>query len=77
MENLIAIEAKTSGNNRSRRVPYAFVESFHSTCIEKKEVILSQIFACERLKKFTKDDTDQIILEKEIFDLKLILDLIE
>jgi hypothetical protein len=42
----------------------------------KKEVILSQIFACERLKKYSTDKADQIILEKEIFDLKLILDLI-
>ena len=76
-ENLFAIEAKTSGNSKSRKVTYALVDSLHSTCIEKKEIILGQILACEKLRKYTNDRIDGIILEKEIFDLKLILDLIE
>ena len=40
-------------------------------------ILLEQIHACERVLKYTSDRIDQIILEKEIADLKLMLDLIE
>jgi hypothetical protein len=39
--------------------------------------MLGQIQACEKLLKYTGDRLDQIILEKEIADLKLMLDFIE
>ncbi|HEX9319108.1 MAG TPA: hypothetical protein VF884_09250 [Nitrososphaeraceae archaeon] len=76
-ENPFAIEAKTTGLKKSRSVTYSLVDSYHSTCIDKKDIILGQIQACERLLKYTGDRIDQIILEKEVADLKLILDLIE
>jgi hypothetical protein len=76
-ENPFAIEAKTAGLKKGRNVTYSLVDSYHSTCIDKKEIILRQIQACERLLKYTHDRVDQIILEKEVADLKLILDLIE
>ena len=77
VENLFAIEAKTIGLKNSRNVTYSLVDSYHSTCIDKKDIILGQIQACERLLKYANDRMDQIILEKEIADLKLMLDLIE
>lgn len=77
VENLFAIEAKTIGLKNSRNVTYSLVDSYHSTCIDKMDIILGQIQACERLLKYANDRVDQIILEKEIADLKLMLDLIE
>ena len=71
------IEAKTTGLKKRRNVTYSLVDSYHSTCVDKKDIILGQIQACERLLKYTDERLDQIILEKEIADLKLILDFIE
>ncbi|MGA8484433.1 MAG: hypothetical protein WB706_08535, partial [Nitrososphaeraceae archaeon] len=38
---------------------------------------LSEIQACERLLKYTRDENDKIILENEIAELKLALDLLQ
>jgi hypothetical protein len=77
MESPFIIEAKTTGSNTNRSVTYSPVDTYHNIFIDKRELILAQIHACEILLKYTKDRTDQIILEKEIGDLKLMLDLIE
>lgn len=77
MESPFIIEAKTTGSNRNRSVTYSPVDTYHNIFIDKRDLILAQIHACEILLKYTKDRTDQIILEKEIGDLKLMLDLIE
>jgi hypothetical protein len=77
MESPFIIEAKTTGSNMNRNVTYSLVDTYHNVFIDKKDLILAQIQACERLLKYTKDRIDQIILEKEIGDLKLMLDLIE
>lgn len=77
MEVPFVIEAKTTGLRKSRNVTYSLVDSYHTTCIDKKDIILGQIQACEKLLKYTGDRLDQIILEKEVADLKLMLDFIE
>jgi hypothetical protein len=77
MESPLIIEAKTTGSNTNRIVTYFPVDTHHNIFIDKRDLILAQIHACERLLKYTKDRIDQIILEKEIGDLKLMLDLIE
>jgi hypothetical protein len=77
MEPPFIIEAKTTGSNRNRSVTYSPVDTYHNVFIDKGDLILAQIHACERLLKYTKDRIDQIILQKEIGDLKLMLDLIE
>jgi hypothetical protein len=76
MESPFIIEAKTTGTNTNRNVTYSPVDTYHNLFIDKGDLILAQIHACERL-KYTKDRIDQIILQKEIGDLKLMLDLIE
>ena len=38
---------------------------------------MSEIQACQRLLKYTRDENDKIILENEIAELKLALDLLE
>ncbi|HXS60714.1 MAG TPA: hypothetical protein VN703_07895 [Candidatus Sulfopaludibacter sp.] len=70
------IEAKTSGFSEKKSISYYFIESVHSLCLNKIEIILEQIQACERLLKYVKDKTDEAIIEKEILELKFALDLI-
>lgn len=77
MEAPLIIEAKTTGSNSNRNVTYSPIDTYHNVFIDKKNLILAQIHACERLLKYSNDRIDQIILEKEIADLKLMLDLIE
>jgi hypothetical protein len=76
MESAFVIEAKTIGHKGGRNVIYS-VENSYSICIDKRGIVLGQIDACEKILKYTSDRIDQIILEKEIADLKLMLDLIE
>ena len=72
------VEAKTCGcKEKGKSVSYHFVESAHSLCLEKGELILSQIQACERLLKYSKDDDETVVLKDEISKLKLALDLIK
>jgi hypothetical protein len=71
------IVAKTCGcKDTKRKVTYSFVDSYHSLCRDKNDIILSEVQACERLLKYTRDDNDTVVLEKEIGELKLALDLL-
>jgi len=75
-ENPFVIEAKTCGCKDKRSITYSFIESSHSLCIDRRDIILAQIQACERLLKYAKDETDLNTIEKEILELKFALDLI-
>ena len=69
------IEAKICGfNNTGKKVSYHFVEPSLNLCLEKSELLLGQIHACERLLKYRKDDEEVSILIKEIAKLKLAMD---
>ena len=70
------IDAKTCGCKASGRVAYSFVDTTHALCIDRKDIMIAELEACERLLKYAADESDRIILEKEIADLKLALDLI-
>ena len=61
---------------KEEKVFLYFIESSHSLCLGKGELLLSQIQACERLLKYTKDDEEITVLNDEIAKLKLVLDLI-
>jgi hypothetical protein len=70
--------AKTCGcKDSGKKVTYSFVDSYHSLCMDKKDIILSEIQACERLSKYTRDENDKITVEKEVEELKLTLDLLQ
>jgi hypothetical protein len=74
--------AKTCGcENKKRKVTYSIIDSYHSLCHDKKDLILGQIEACQRLVKYTtqngRDETDKQAIENEIDELKMILDLIQ
>jgi hypothetical protein len=75
-ENPFVIEAKTCGCKDKRSITYSFIESSHSLCIDRRDIILAQIQACERLLKYLKDKTETAAVEKEIATLKLTQDLI-
>jgi hypothetical protein len=75
-ENPFVIEAKTCGCKNKKNITYSFIESSHSLCIDRREIILAQIQACERLLKYVKEDIDLRLIEKEISELKLTQDLI-
>jgi hypothetical protein len=71
------VEARTCGcKERGKSVSYHFIESAHSLCLGKGELMLAQIQACERLLKYTKEDEEITTLKDEITKLKLALDLI-
>lgn len=71
------ITAKTCGcNYNGRKVIYSFVESFHNLSKDKKDIIISEINACERLRKYARDELDKKVIETEISDLKMALDLL-
>jgi hypothetical protein len=71
------VEAKTCGCEKTKRsISYHFIESSHSLCLDKGELILAQIQACERLLKYAKDEGEINILKEETAKLRLALDLV-
>lgn len=71
------VEARTCGcKERGRSVSYHFIESIHGLCLEKGELMLAQIQACERLLKYAKDEEEIDVLKEEIAKLRLALDLV-
>lgn len=71
------MKAKTCNRKKKRDIIYPFVDSYHSRCLDKKEIILAQIQACERLLKYVTDENDMSILGKEVAELRLALDLMD
>ena len=75
-ETPFIIEAKTCGCKK-RDISYSFIQSSHELCINRKEIILAQIQACERLLKYVNGEIDLVkVINREIAELKLALDLI-
>ena len=71
------IVAKTCGcRPNDRKITYSFVDTYHGTCKNKKDIIISEIQACERLRNYTRDESDKKAIETEIAELRLTLDLI-
>lgn len=71
------VVAKTCGcKDQNRKVTYSFVDTYHSLSKDKKDIIMSEIEACERLRNYTKDGVDKDVIEIEIAELKMTLDLL-
>ena len=72
------ITVKTCGcKDNERKVIYSFVESFHNLSKDKKDILISENkHACERLRKYARDERDKEVIEAEISDLKMALDLL-
>ena len=72
----ILVEAKICGcNTNPKSISYNFIESSHSLCLDKREIILAQIQACNRLLKYAKDESDREAINRELGELKLTLDM--
>lgn len=76
-ESPVIILAKTCGcKEKNMKVTYTFIDSYHSLCLDKKDIISAEIEACNRLSKYTRDELDKKVIEREIAELKMSLDLI-
>jgi hypothetical protein len=77
----ILVEARTCGSagaqggQGARKVAYKFTNAFHSLCLDKRDILLSEIAACEMLLKCTSDESDKLAVEKELSELRMALDL--
>jgi len=71
------IVAKTCGCKNNRRVTYLFVEGYHSLCHNKKDIIIAEIEACEKLLKYSRSSDEKELVQREIDELKTMLDLIQ
>jgi hypothetical protein len=77
IETPLHIEAKTCGcKEKGLKIAYSFVDSYHSLCLDKKDIMLEQLHACERLLKYTTDEMDRSAVIKEIAQIKMTLDLL-
>jgi hypothetical protein len=70
------VTAKTCGCRTNRRkVTYAFLNEYHSLCLDKKDIISAELEACEKLSKYPNDEYDKLAVEREIRELRMTLDL--
>jgi hypothetical protein len=70
------VVAKLCGCKESRRVAYSLINETHGLCLDKKDLIIGQLEACDKLLRYTSDDDDyRIALEREVRELKMALDL--
>ena len=67
--------------NRRRKVTYSLIDTHHSLCHDKKDLILGQIEAYQRLVKYIakdgREEIDRQDILSEIDELKMVLDLIQ
>lgn len=77
MESTSFVEAKTCGcKEKGVKIAYSFIDCYHNLCVDKKDIILAEIDACERLKKYSRDDVEKKVIQREISELKMTLDLL-
>ena len=69
------IEARTCGRENKRAVAYKFMDAFYSLCLDKKDILLAEIEACESLLRCSNEEPDRKAVVKEIAELKMALDL--
>ncbi len=71
------ITAKTCGCKEfQRKVTYNFADPYHTLCLDKKDIILAQLQACETLLKYASDNSEKAVVEKEISELRTAMDLL-
>lgn len=59
-----------------KSVAYTLIDSYHGLCLDKKDIIISELEACITLLKYSTDEADRSIIEREIVQLKIMLDLL-
>lgn len=74
----MSISARTCNckEENGKRVAYTLIDSYHGLCLDKKDIIISELEACMILLKYCTDESDRSIIEREIVQLKIMLDLL-
>ena len=73
----LIIIARTCGcKDRGQRVTYSFEDQTHALCIDKKDIFIAEIQACERLLRYAVDESERKTIEKELSELRMSLDLL-
>ena len=74
----MSISARTCGcrEKNRKRVAYTLIESYHGLCLDKKDIIMSELEACITLLKYSTDESDRLTIEREIVQLRTMLDLL-
>lgn len=57
----------------NKKIIYSFVGQYHSLCLDKRDLLASQLEACENLLIATPDNEDKQIIENEISELNTYL----
>lgn len=71
------VTAKTcKSNTRSGKVIYTLENPDSIIYLGKKDILLNQLMACERLIDHANDNNDVELIQTEINELKLMLDLV-
>lgn len=69
--------AKTcKSNTTDRKVIYTLENPDSITYLGKKDIVLNQLMACEKLIDYVRDKNDLELIQTEINELKLMLDLV-
>jgi hypothetical protein len=74
----IKLVAKTCSreDKNKNKVIYQFVDSYHSLCLDKKDIIYAELRASNKLLKDVSDQEDRKTIESEMAELKMALDLL-
>jgi len=74
----VRLVAKTcgSGEKNQSKVTYEFIDSYHSLCLDKKDIIYTELEASDRLLEYLSDEQDKRTVESEIAELRIALDLL-
>jgi hypothetical protein len=70
---LVAKISASREKNKSK-VVYEFIDSYHSLCLDKKDIIYAQLEAYDRLLEYVSDEQDKRTVESEIVELKMAMD---
>jgi hypothetical protein len=48
----LRITAKTCGHEDKKKVAYTFIDEYHNTSLDKKDITIAELEACKRLLKY-------------------------
>ena len=72
----LKIIAKTYNCRRNKKVTYSLTDTYHSLCLDKKDILSAELEACKRLSRNAIDESERTAIETEISELKMALDLL-
>jgi hypothetical protein len=69
-DSQLICEAKICRCIDNKKIVYGFSEPVHGLCIDRKQLVISQIQACRNLLSYTTDKSEFLMIQKEIDELK-------